>query len=310
MNYVALPMGKTKVHTFPPSWAEKEVFAQKYLVEHGAVARRGRLYKKGMVILKEKGVERKELWKSKLHSEREHVLKDLVGKAFDNMLTKESKRKRDDKLQLQMAVAEKAAAQTVQLPSLEDRKAMHDQNKRLRRLFHGMFALAYFLLLCGFCFMLFTIVFPILIEYQHRTKMVSMMVVESTTDNVPPGNYVDWRDQDATMAHAPKMDYYLYNITNVDDVVAKGAQPRVREMGPYKFTRMQHKYDVIFENRNPSSEDRNVRLRMDLVTYSVRFIYQYRGVAGDRPLSFDHQHPSPPKGKDDKKINLFGQEIK
>ena len=55
-----------------------------------------------------------------------------------------------------------------------------------------------------------------------------------------------------------------------------------------------HKWAVSFESENPRSEDRYLRLSMDLVTYNVRFVYTFAPAAPDAGADDDDDdNPKP-----------------
>lgn len=55
-----------------------------------------------------------------------------------------------------------------------------------------------------------------------------------------------WKDLPAPLL--AKM--YLFNVTNAQDVVEKGAIPVVKEVGPYTFYENHHKTDIVWNNNN------------------------------------------------------------
>eukprot|EP00002_Diphylleia_rotans_P015792 TRINITY_DN3059_c0_g1_i1.p1 TRINITY_DN3059_c0_g1~~TRINITY_DN3059_c0_g1_i1.p1 ORF type:complete len:817 (-),score=148.71 TRINITY_DN3059_c0_g1_i1:391-2841(-) len=73
-------------------------------------------------------------------------------------------------------------------------------------------------------------------------------------------NYDNWLRTNDGGDPLYRQDFYLFNITNIEQVVA-GAQPIVREVGPYSYEKVVQKLDVTF-----AKDEKSVEYR-DWVTY-------------------------------------------
>uniref|UniRef100_A0A0N5B924 CD36 family n=1 Tax=Strongyloides papillosus TaxID=174720 RepID=A0A0N5B924_STREA len=102
-------------------------------------------------------------------------------------------------------------------------------------------------------------------QYVIFDKIVDSMVKEQfiIDGNLNGTDLNDFTDQWLNNKYIKKMDYYIYNYTNVIEILTRGSLPDVTEKGPYSYTETWVHYNLSF------SDDKNY------FTYSRKHIYTF-----------------------------------
>ena len=87
------------------------------------------------------------------------------------------------------------------------------------------------LLLCSFGLILSTFVFEAVDAFIDR-QLIENFIISSANS----GQYPAWIDSDSPDAGSVTSSFYVYNLTNPEEVISGRAQPSVVEIGPLVYS--------------------------------------------------------------------------
>eukprot|EP00002_Diphylleia_rotans_P011906 TRINITY_DN2340_c0_g1_i1.p1 TRINITY_DN2340_c0_g1~~TRINITY_DN2340_c0_g1_i1.p1 ORF type:complete len:836 (+),score=133.76 TRINITY_DN2340_c0_g1_i1:156-2663(+) len=97
---------------------------------------------------------------------------------------------------------------------------------------------------CGAALVVIGVVIGLLIRASLYAAINEAVVIDSPTHV----SYTSWLRTNDGPDPFYRQEMYFFNITNIQDVVATGAQPIVRQVGPYVYEKVQEKIDVAFSH--------------------------------------------------------------
>jgi hypothetical protein len=83
-------------------------------------------------------------------------------------------------------------------------------------------------------------VLPVMVEKQIRATVLKGTVLTEPDQGLTAKQYDDWRYVSV------EIDYYMWNITNLQDVLYNGVKPIVREVGPFGYNKTKSKFNVTW----------------------------------------------------------------
>ena len=55
---------------------------------------------------------------------------------------------------------------------------------------------------------------------------------------------------DDPSAELQLLTFYVYNITNAQDIIQRGFKPHLKQTGPYGYSKITYRYDISFDPEN------------------------------------------------------------
>lgn len=79
-----------------------------------------------------------------------------------------------------------------------------------------------------------------------NTMAVDLILQDNMVLTPSSKSYPMWKDLPVPLL----AKFYLFEVTNSEDVLKKGAKPNVAERGPYVFQEFHHKFDEVWNAGN------------------------------------------------------------